>query len=62
MIKFKQNKLFRDIKRVVNYALKSSNNLFIFSYLCSLIKPYCTISPYFLNKVTCYLFKSACFK
>ena len=56
MIKIKQKKLFRGIKIMVNYAFKNCNKLYIFSYLCSLIKLYCTISPYFLNKVICYLY------
>ena len=40
-VKLKKKQL-RDIKVMVNYALESSNNFFIFSYFCSLIKLYCT--------------------
>ena len=43
-------------KTVVDDALINSNRLYIFSYLCSLIKLYCTINPYFLNKFICYIF------
>ena len=41
---------------MVKYAFESSNKLFTFSYLWSLIKQYWTMSSYFLNKVNCYMF------
>ena len=53
MNKLNKNEQLRGTKVVVKYALKSSNKLFIFCYLCSLIKLYCTKSPYFLKKFIC---------
>ena len=62
MTKIKQKrKQFRGIKVVVNYALKNFK-LFIFTYFFSFIKFYCTINPYFSNKVVCYLFTTTCFQ
>ena len=49
MTKIKQIQQFRGIKVVANYALKYSNKLFIFTYLCSFNKTNSTINPYFLN-------------
>ena len=37
---------------MVNYASKSFSKLLIFSCLCSLIKFYFTISPYFLKVIS----------
>ena len=53
MVKVKQNQTDCGIEAVIDYALKNSDKLFILGYLCSFIKLYCTISPYFLNKVIC---------
>ena len=36
---------------MVNFEVKSFKKLFIFSFLYSLIKRYCTKSSYYLNKV-----------
>ena len=53
MVKVKQSQTDCGIEAVIDYTLKSSDKLFILGYLCSFIKLYCTISPYFLNKVIC---------
>ena len=55
--KFSKTKQFRGTKVLFNYALKNSDKLFMFSYLCSLKKLYCTISV----KQT-YLFTTTCFE